>query len=451
MTRTYIMIALLLGIASGISADNNSKSLGVTSLARNYFDKILKGQKASVPAIKDGKTTVLSSDEVWNIWCEAVKAETDGTLGAPVDIKEPEARTWAIADSLEPNASLNYYYVSKDEKPAKGYPLFMYFHGSGPRNAEWATGLKLANIFAVAPSIYFIPQIPQEGEWYRWYQVSKQWFIEKTMRQALANGDVDPERIYFLGISEGGYGSQRLSAFYADYLAGAGPMAGGEPLKNAPAENLSNTAFSLLTGKLDAGFYRNMLTQGTKDALDSLQNLFPNEFPHKVELLEGMGHGFNYGMMIPWLKSQVRKPYPKHFIWEDYEMHGRHRNGFYNIAVDKRPSDDVNKRTRYDVSIEGNIINITVQDITYTCTQVDPHWGIELKFSRAYAPSTSGQFTFFLNNELVDLKKPVTININGKTAYKGKVRPTTGAMLKSLATFGDPLRIFPAAVQLDVK
>ena len=53
-------------------------------------------------------------------------------------------------------------------------------------------------------------------------------------------------------------------------------MAGGEPLKNAPAENLGNTAFSLRTGAEDKGFYRDRLTGYTAAALDSLQRLYPD-------------------------------------------------------------------------------------------------------------------------------------------------------------------------------
>ena len=91
--------------------------------------------------------------------------------------------------------------------------------------------------FQDGPSIYFIPQIPNEGQLYRWWQRSKLHAWEKLLRLALLSDEVDPLRIYFFGISEGGYGSQRLASYYVDYLAGAGPMAGGEPLINAPVEN----------------------------------------------------------------------------------------------------------------------------------------------------------------------------------------------------------------------
>ena len=147
--------------------------------------------------------------------------------------------------------------------------------------SEWSTGLNICRNFDDAPSVYFIPQIPNEGEYYRWWQKAKQFAWEKLLRQSLLLGKIDPNRVYVFGISEGGYGSQRLASFYADYWAAAGPMAGGEPLKNAPAENCSNIAFSLRTGDKDTGFYRNTLTGYVLEAFDSLAHQHPGYFTHK--------------------------------------------------------------------------------------------------------------------------------------------------------------------------
>ena len=52
-------------------------------------------------------------------------------------------------------------------------------------------------------------------------------------------------------------------------------MAGGEPLRNAPCENLMNTPFSLLTGEYDRMFSRDILTRRALAALDSLEKAHP--------------------------------------------------------------------------------------------------------------------------------------------------------------------------------
>lgn len=88
-----------------------------------------------------------------------------------------------------------------------------------------------------------------------------------------------------------------------DYLAGAGPMAGGEPLKNAPAENCAHIAFSLRTGADDRGFYRNILTGYVKEEFERLQTLHPGLYTHQIELIPGKGHSIDYRPTTPWLKQ----------------------------------------------------------------------------------------------------------------------------------------------------
>jgi len=355
--------------------------------------------------------------------------------------------TWLLPDSLEPNAQMNFYLGVKGEKPAEGYPVFLYLHGSGPRDAEWATGLALAKGFQDSPSMYIIPQIPQEGEWYRWYQRSKQWAWDRILRLILAMPEVDKNRIYIFGISEGGYGSQRMASFYADYLAGAGPMAGGEPLKNAPVENLGNVAFSFLTGDQDKMFYRYMLTRTTGEKLDSMQALFPEEYRHRVELIPGRGHGIDYSPTTPWLAGYRRDAQPKHFIWENFEMDGIKRNAFYNLQV---LGETDAHRTRYEFTAdaETNIIDIKADAVEYSTTWKDPMWGIDMLFATTLTPAQHGHLRIFLSDSLVNTKKAVRIRLNGREVFRGKVKASKTTRRQADELWGDPMRDFRHAVEI---
>lgn len=355
--------------------------------------------------------------------------------------------TWALPDSLEPNALMNFYLGVKGDKPAEGYPVFLYLHGSGPRDGEWATGLRLARTFEDGPSMYIVPQIPQEGEWYRWWQRSKQWTWENILRIILSMPEVDKNRIYVFGISEGGYGSQRLASFYADYWAGAGPMAGGEPLKNAPVENLGNVAFSFLTGDRDLTFYRAQLTYTTGAKLDSMQRLYPNEYKHRVELIPGRGHSIDYSPTTPWLAQHKRNAQPRHFIWENLEMDGLKRNAFYNLQVLKETDA---YRTQYEFTAnDDNSIDIKVDGIEYTTTWKDPHWGIDMLFSKQFTPAQSGHLRVFLSDKLVDINKKVVIRINGKEVFNDKVESSKKNLEFAQELWGDPMRNFEHAVEIE--
>lgn len=414
-----------------------------------YFLHSLQGQTATAPSRRISPRKINETRKtVWNAWKAANAAYDEQRLPAPRPLASPATGAWQLPDSLEPSATMPFYYGTKGTRPEAGYPLFIYLHGSGPKANEWANGLVFAKRFDDGPSAYFIPQIPNEGQWYRWWQRSKQFAWERLLRQAFLSDSIDARRIYVFGISEGGYGSQRLASFYADYWAAAGPMAGGEPLKNAPAENLTHVPLSLRTGADDTGFYRNILTRYVADELDSLETLMPTEFRHSVTLIPGHGHFIDYSQTTPWLSHFRRTPCPAHFIWEDYEMDGRHRTGFYNLLVNRRP--DPTLRTRYDVTLlrDSNIVDIVVENVTYTTTQTDPVYGIEMKFSRSYEPAAGGAFTLFLNEQMLSLRTPVTVRVNGRKRFFGTPRCDVASMARSLAAFYDPERIFPTAIEV---
>lgn len=384
--------------------------------------------------------------QVWNQWCKALAEQDTLERMALLPLSDEQVYHWALPEELEPHATMNFYAGVKGDRPAEGYPMFLYLHGSGPRQSEWQTGLRLAKVFTDSPSLYIIPQIPNEGSYYRWWQKSKQWAWNHLLRQMLVNPDVDPSRLYFFGISEGGYGSQRLASFYADYLAGAAPMAGGEPLRNAPAENLCRTAFSLVTGELDHTFYRDQLTLRTKERLDSLQKVYPGEYQHRVMLEPGKGHHINYEVSTPWIKTFRREAQPRHFRWENYEMDGLKRNCFYNLEVLHEEGED---RLDYEFTIDHNVVRLNVRRVQYIITKTDPNWGIELDNTRLYTPAQHGAVRIYLSEQMANLQKAVTIYINGKKNCKVKPQPSRSSLQRSCELFGDPLRLFPVEIEVE--
>ncbi len=362
-------------------------------------------------------------------------------------LSKANVTTWTLPDSLEPNAKMNFYLGVKGDMPKDGYPVFLYLHGSGPREHEWANGLRLAKMFQDGPSMYIVPQIPQEGAWYRWWQRSKQWTWERILRILMSMPEVDKNRIYVFGISEGGYGSQRLASFYADYWAAAGPMAGGEPLINAPVENLAHVPLSFLTGDKDYMFYRHLLTKTTGEKLDSMQRLFPNEYKHRVELIPDKGHSIDYTPTTPWLAQHKRNAQPRHFIWENLEMDGLKRNAFYNLQVLEETDA---YRTRYEFTANAdNSIDIKADEVKYNATWKDPHWGIDMLFSKDLTPAKHGHLRIFLSDQLVDLKKKVTVRINGKQVFCGKVKASKKTRKLSQELWGDPMRDFKHAIDVE--
>ena len=462
-----VAVGLTLAL-SAITNNAHAQESNMQEKVKNYFLQTLKTKQNVEQQSKDAfqrnktyttdiqkliknKDIAQNQKMVWDAWCEANRELNEQKLAKPEDLQKGVKSAWNLPEALEKDATMPYYYGVKGNAEGK-LPLFLYLHGSGPKAQEWSTGLILGNRFQDGPSLYFIPQIPNEGDYYRWWQVAKQFAWEKLIRQALVEGNVDANRLYVFGISEGGYGSQRLASFYADYWAAAGPMAGGEPLKNAPIENCANIGFSFLTGADDTGFYRNTLTYYTQIAFDSAQLARPLDtdkrplFVHRINLLPGMQHHIKYDLTTPWLKNFVRNPYPKTVLWEDYEMDGRHRSGFYNLQVLASPSEN---RTYYDMNIHNNVVTINIKEVEYTAVERDKHWGIEMRFNCSYTDAKGGRLRIYLNSELIDMNKAVTVIVNGKELYRKNVKANLQDMINSCTEYFDPYRVYPASIEIN--
>lgn len=448
LAHSVTTLLLCLGMTQPALATHNEQTGKISDrqLKDAFANYLSDGSRAQLPTQTLRHSQIEKQQRrVWEAWCEANQDFQEEKLIPLALLSEDTKSQWHLPASLEANAVMPYYYGRKGSvKPESGYPLFLYLHGSGDKHQEWATGLLLANRFADAPSVYFVPQIPNTGQLYRWWQKAKQFAWERLLRQALVSGDIDPDHIYMFGISEGGYGSQRLASYYADYLAGAGPMAGGEPLINAPAENLCNTAFSLRTGDKDFGFFRETLTRLTGERLDSLQAAHPGHFTHHVELIPGRGHSIDYSPTTPWLRQFKRNPYPKLVMWENYEMDGNKRRAFYNLQMEEEATLQEGGRAYITMEIEDNNIHITAQEVTYTT--IESRQGIPIRFHRSYTPLKGGKLRIYLNDELVDMKKEVVVTVNGKCKQHFKPQATMNDMVNSMVTFGDPRRIFPASI-----
>jgi predicted esterase len=440
--RLPIIITSLF-ILSNVHAQRGFKLDSVNSVAaKNYFSARLTNYAiedflpdAPISQKLSKEDTNAAAGHVWNLW-RWVNNKID-TLPEPtsvIDGQKPFVHQWELLNE-DP---MPYLFVRKGSDTSRK-PLFLNLHGSGPKEKEFEATLAWSLRYRDAPSLYIIPQIPNERR-YRWWLQPTQLTWEKLFRMAMLTPEVDPNRIYILGISEGGYGSQRLGAFYADYLAGVGPMAGGEPLNNAPPLNYRHVAFSFQTGEKDTGFGRNTLTALAKAKFDSLEKAFPGDYVHQIQLQLGRGHGIDYTLTTPWLKSYKRRGNPTNISWVWFPMDNRYRKGFYNISINKSPIDTINgvffdrAEFRIDIDRKTNTIIMNAELLTPKMTE--------------RAKIKKGEISIYLDDDLINLDKKVTIIYNGKKVYRRRVSRSLSALVESCALFGDPNRLYSAKVQI---
>lgn len=380
-------------------------------------------------------------EKLWILWKQA-NAKRLATWANIANQSSIDSLLWNLPDEKRMLFSL----VKKGDRPDNGYPLFINLHGGGcfpnekgpwtspVNNAEWKAAKFLAGKYQDEPSLYFIPRMANDrrGRWYHRAEIAA-WM--RAWQLGVLSGDVDPDRAYIMGISEGGYGSFRMGVYLADYFAAAGPMAGPVWADQEPIENLRNTALRIEVGEHDNAYGRAQNARNWKLKLDSAAAANPGQFIHHINIQEGKSHGINYYNTSSWLKQFKRNSYPDTLSLRYYAQcdtiyggePGRpatYRKGFGYLRLDGLS--ETGERSFY-LEKSGN---------TYIITSANTKGKV------------IGKLVLYADK--VDFKQAVKVYYNNKLVFNSKVKPNIGTMTESLALFGDPKRIFPAAVEITV-
>ena len=102
------------------------------------------------------------------------------------------------------------------------------------------------------------------------------------------------------------------------------------------------------------------------------------------------------------------------------------------------------------MNISGNDISLKVNEVVYEVIEKDPRWGIEMKFAKKYVQANKGKVIIYLCDKLVDLNEKVTLTVNGKKVFEGKMKADLKNIVNSCAAFFDPQRLYPASIEVEL-
>jgi len=424
----------------------------------NYFTSTLEAVHLNNPDLTYYQETITEAEIpkyrtiLWAAWKKA-NADRLAIWPKVKEGKMHDSLLWQLPTGKKALFEVN----KKGKRPTEGYPMYINLHGGGTmpeaktiwgaafNNSEWKAAKNLGTKYADAPSLYFIPRMADDRRG-RWYHKGEQTEFIRAWQLGVLSGDINPNKAYLIGISEGGYGSFRMGPFFADYFAGVGPMAGVSYLTEAPLENMRNTPFYITVGEFDAAYGRAPSAHQWKHALDSASTTNPGQFVHQVVIEKGKGHGVDYYKTAPWLRQFTRNPYPDTISFQYYAVHDTvfdkkydtsftYRKGFGYIRLDglsasskKLPNGLLQTGVRaFYVSKNGNTYHIQSENRIGT---------------------TSGFIELYIDK--VNFSQPVTVYYNGQNVYHQKMVPNVGVMAESLALFGDPDRIFSSKVKIKI-
>lgn len=393
---------------------------------------------AAAATFPSAEAAATAKSELWAAYRQAAveRGEDRQIAPQPATLEDLKALPEAARPKLEPSElsadgkTMPYFLVAKGRKPEKGWPLIIALHGGGgtseklagphawPVNTqEWQAQMMLFQ--RIYPDgLYFIPRMADDNEG-RWYYDSNQKIFDRIIRSAILFREVDPNRIYITGISEGGYTAFRLPANRPDRFAAACAMAAAEPLENAPPENLRNLPFRCAIGEKDTMFDRIGLARRYFEKLDELQKADPAGYVHQLDAQSNRGHGIDYAPGPVWMTGHVRDPRPKIIVWTVQKLHNRYdlRNNW--LALDTEPAA---APVKIEATVAGNTIDL----------KTTPESGVKGRV--------------FLDDRLVNLDQPVILKLNGKEVFNARAVRDSAVMQKTLESRGDPELIYSAEI-----
>jgi len=434
MRRFALLAPISVFLALGVAAGDETTRPELRAIADTYAESgDLDGALAALKRAQATPTQLLA------------------TLRAPVRPSEepvPGVHSVDLTDGHDRTTDLLIAAPSAAEIKAhaeKGLGLVVCLHGLGGSSKQaLPMAEKLAatgEVVAVAPSAKPVPKTEmtetdgivemfKNRHW--WLYDSPRSFVMEAIRKARSLYPIDPDRIVLSGMSMGGYGTWNIGLRRPDIFAGLAPLAGGisyysvksdkDAISAALLENARLTPVLSVHGNADPV----VPYLPDKEACDRLESL-----GCKVELrtldkvdhgLQGvyLGRGETGDYVAQWLTRQHRSSTPEAVT---YASVAERLDGAYWLRVVSREAGV--KYPELDARIDKKKNKIFLSGT-----------GVEL--ARVY-----------VDDRILDLKKPVLLAVGESTRVKKKLEPDFRAILESWRSRRDEKLVYPAFIEVD--
>jgi predicted esterase len=298
-------------------------------------------------------------------------------------------------------------------------PLLVFLSGnSGPA----ISGQRTANQ-ALRDTEYLTVYPQADGVW---WDASSAAMLDALMEEIWRTYNVDPERVYLTGLSNGGTGTFLFSTLWPHRFAAA-VSAMGAGLFTPPdapfphPENTRSLPLRFLHGTED-----DVILPGS--SVQTVENLGPREAPADVRMFSGLGHQIFIGrtdndLTLEFFEEHSGRPFPRVISYR---------------------SDDAASPRHYWLSILEADIAAAGPDSPVAVNAVINGRKIELSTRHVR------RFGLHLRRELIPGEGPIEVVVNGQTVYEGPVEHSCDTLERSVRLSADPHLAWTAELQLDV-
>lgn len=305
-------------------------------------------------------------------------------------------------------------------RPANGWALFIAMHGGGGarkevNDSQWRHMQIYYRDHPEAGGYLYVALRAPNDSWNGFYDVYVYPLVANLIGQFLLFGDVDPNKVFIMGYSHGGYGAFAIGPKMPDRFAAIHASASAPTDGETTPKTLRNTIFTCMVGEKDTMYGRLERCQKFDAAIKTLRGDRTDIYPVTIEVIAGNGHtGLPDRDKITAMYPAVRRPVPRELTWQ---MTDKVIRDFFWLH-----SPTPWKKFEIEATCRDNRITVTT-------------------------PTNLVAASVFLDSRLVDFSKPVTLELNGKVTTH-KPQPSLRVLCESMIRRGDPELAFTAKLDL---
>ncbi|MDB6021473.1 MAG: polyhydroxyalkanoate depolymerase [Pedosphaera sp.] len=312
-------------------------------------------------------------------------------------------------------------------RPANGWALFIAMHGGGgaPKevnDSQWQIMQRYYRDHPEAGGYVYVALRAPNDTWNGFYDDYVYPLIANLKQEFVLFGDVDPNKVFIMGYSHGGYGAFAIGPKEPDLFAAIHASAGAPTDGETTGVTLRNTIFTCMVGENDTAYDRIIRDQKFRDSITQLRGQRQDVYPVTVQIIPGNGHtGLPDRDKIKEMYPAVRNPVPRELTW--LMTDGVIKDFFW------LHTDAPGKEREIDAACRDNNLTVTV---TTNVTSA----------------------TVFLDARLIDYTKPVTLMLNGQSANldgskaSRKVQPSLRTLCRTMSQRSDPDLAFTVELPL---
>ena len=318
------------------------------------------------------------------------------------------------------------FLVPADYDPTKRYRVCVYLHGGIGRPEAWERGedwWRRFDRFDGTPQISVFPSAWRASPWWRTSQIEN---LERILDRIKRDYNVDENRVYLFGVSDGGTGVFYHALKAPTPWAAFFPFIGHPSVLQNPAtgadgevfpENLKGAALYVVNGEKDRLY--------PADRVRAFVDVYRAAGAEIVFKAMPGGHNTRWwngerAALESFMDDHPRDPYPDRLVWRTESPHRFPRNRW--LVIEALAAGAASGRV--EVVREGNVFNVVTEGVQ--------------------------RYRLLLSPEQVDFEDPVRILTNGALSFEERIAPSAASLLRWASVDDDRTMLFGAEALVDV-